>query len=551
MVTSDGPGVRTARPVTYRGAVPDPVPLVLRVLTALAAGLVLQWSFVPGAWWWLAPTGVAALTLSVLGARARRGAALGLLSGVVYFGFTLSWSGIYVGVLPWAALALLQALYLGLTAALIAGIATPWWRRGHHGAALFVTPAAWVLGELLRSTTPYGGFPWARLAFTQVDGPLLAVARYAGAPGVSFTVALLGAAMAQGVLAVQRRQVGRPLAGAVALVIAVPLATMLLPRPTDGPSAPVALVQGNVPRPGLDFNAERRAVLDNHVAGTLAVAQDVAAGRQERPDLVIWPENASDIDPLRNPDAGEVIASAVDAVQVPVLVGAVLSEPEPYLSNASLLYRPGQATPQRYVKQHPVPFAEYIPQRELFRLFSDKVDLVTRDFVAGQRPVAFDIDGADGLSWAAVPTICFEVAYDTLVRDSLLLAQGQPSLIIVQTNNATFGFTDESEQQFAISRLRAVEHGRAVAHVSTVGVSGLIAADGTPGRVTELFTADQVAGRVTLRSEITPSDRIGRAPEIVIGLALVILAVGARRALTADRLEAAALAPSRRDPAGG
>ena len=57
--------------------------------------------------------------------------------------------------------------------------------------------------------------------------------------------------------------------------------------------------------------------------------------------------------------------------------------------------------------------------------------------------------------------------------------RGGARLLVVQTNNATFGYTDESEQQFAISRIRAIEHGRSVVHVSTVGVSGFVAPDGT------------------------------------------------------------------------
>ena len=72
----------------------------------------------------------------------------------------------------------------------------------------------------------------------------------------------------------------------MAALLAVWLAALLLPVPTaaqpDGGPAyrNVALVQGNVPRSGLDFNAQRRAVLDNHVRQTMELAQAVAAGEQ-------------------------------------------------------------------------------------------------------------------------------------------------------------------------------------------------------------------------------------------------------------------------------
>src|SRR5665811_143700 len=165
--------------------------------------------------------------------------------------------------------------------------------------------------------------------------------------------------------------------------VAVMSLPVLVPRPVDGPTARFMAVQGNVPRPGLDFNAERRAVLDNHARETLKAAGEVQAGKQPPPDLVVWPENASDIDPLRNPDAAVVINDAVDAIHAPLILGAVLQGPRPYVSNASLMYLPGQGVTSQYIKQHPVPFAEYIPYRSFFRHFSDKVDLVASDLKAG------------------------------------------------------------------------------------------------------------------------------------------------------------------------
>ena len=269
-------------------------------------------------------------------------------------------------------------------------------------------------------------------------------------------------------------------------------------------------VQGNVPRAGLEFNAERRAVLDNHAAVTRAAAASVAAGTQPRPDLVVWPENSSDIDPLRNADAAAVINTAVTDIGAPLVVGAVLEGPGEHISNVSLLYRPGQGVTQRYVKQHPVPFAEYIPFRSFFRQLSDKVDLVRADMAAGSGSVVFRVPAASGGMVAAGPVICFEVAYDELMRDTV---RAGSNVLLVQTNNATFGYTDESEQQLAISRVRAVEHGRSIVHVSTVGVSALITPDGTAHQRTALFTSALLAGDLPLRTAATVADRVGGWPE--------------------------------------
>jgi apolipoprotein N-acyltransferase len=243
----------------------------------------------------------------------------------------------------------------------------------------------------------------------------------------------------------------------------------------------------------------------------------------------------------------------VAGIGAPVLVGAVLTEPRPYLSNASLFYVPGGGEPARYVKQHPVPFAEYIPYRSFFRNFSDKVDLVTRDFAKGDRPGGFEVPVAGQDPYWVIPTICFEVAYDDLMRDSTLQAGRQDNILAVQTNNATFGYTAESEQQFAISRIRAIEHGRSVVHVSTVGVSGFINPDGTYVDKTSLFTPAAEFGSPVVRSEVTLADRLGPVPEYAAALAAVaLLAIGQWLRRRDARVEAAATDPtgpaeSRRD----
>ena len=516
------------------------MPLLRRLVLALLAAVALCLAFPDAGYWFLAPVGVALLALATRGARAREGALLGLVTGLGFFGYSLSWAGIVVGVVPWLGLTVCQALFLVLLGASTAWLqGRPPRRRGHLDPAErearvrpLVVALAWVAQEALRDRIPYGGFPWVRLAFSQADSPLGRLAAVAGAPGVTFAVALAGgflAAAAYRLVSAERtRGPGRPAGRRALLPLAAALVVgavgLLVPLPVDGSSGKVMAVQGNVARPGLDFNAERRQVLDNHVDATLAAAKQVAAGTRSAPDLVVWPENSSDIDPTRNPDAAARITEAVDAVQVPIVVGSLLEEPYPDVSNVSLLYVPGQGITARYVKQHPVPFAEYIPSRDFFRRFSDKVDLVRSDFAAGDRPVVFSVPAASGGTIVAGPTICFEVAYDDLVRDNVELGA---NLLLVQTNNATFGYTAESTQQLAISRIRAIEHGRSVVHVSTVGVSALITPDGTPHQASTLFSQAVLSGQLPLRTALTVATVLGPWPEYAACGLLVALLIAA------------------------
>ena len=488
----------------------------------------------------MAPIGVALLALATRRASPWQGAILGLVSGLACFLPLLSWSGIYVGALPWIALAVLESCYIALL-----GLACALLQRGPSLAGVgrvrpLVVALAWVAQEALRSATPFGGFPWGRLAFSQADSPLAGLAALGGAPAVTFGVALVGGLLAAGVAELTRGS-GQPgiqhrgmvrsvLSAAPSLVGAIVLVALpvLVPRPTDGPTGRFLAVQGNVPRAGLDFNAERRAVLDNHARATRQVAASVAAGAQPRPDLLVWPENASDVDPTRNPDAAVVIQESVDAINAPLILGALLEEPAPKASNTSLMYLPGEGVTQRYVKQHPVPFAEYMPYRSFFRTFSDKVDLLRTDFAAGKGAGVFRVPAQSGGTIAAGAIICFEVAYDALMRDTV---DHGANVLLVQTNNATFGFTDESVQQLAISRIRAIEHGRSIVHVSTVGVSAMITPDGTAHQRSALFTSATLAADLPLRTDRTVADRLGAWPEYVAcgGLAVMLVLLGWRR----------------------
>ncbi|MEO7058144.1 MAG: apolipoprotein N-acyltransferase [Lapillicoccus sp.] len=506
--------------------------MLRRLLLALLSGACLWLAFPGHDFWVLAPVGVALLAVATRGTSTRRGFLFGFVSGMVSFVLSLSWSGVYVGALPWIALSVSQALFVAALGAACAFLQTG--RDGLVRTRPLVIALAWVAQEALRDRIPYGGFPWVRLAFSQAASPLGRLAALGGAPLVTFGVALSGGLLAAGLVALggavtARRTSPTPPApaqparvGVLATLagVAVALAGVLVPLPTDGTPTQVMAVQGNVPQAGLEFNAQRRAVLDNHVDGTLAGAAAVSAGRTPQPDLVVWPENSSDIDPVRNSDAAAQITRAVAAIKAPVILGALLEEPLPNVSNASLLYLPGEGLVGRYIKQHPVPFAEYIPQRAFFRLFSDKVDLVRADFAAGTTPVVFRVPNAAGGEIIAGPTICFEVAYDDLVRENVTLGA---NLLLVQTNNATFGFTDESVQQLAISRIRAMEHGRSVVHISTVGVSALITPDGTLHQATSLYTRAVLSGQLPLRTARTVATVVGPWPEYAGCLLLLLL----------------------------
>lgn len=515
-----------------------------RAVTAVCAGLLIYASYPPRTWWWLAPVGLAVFWVLLHGRRARAGFGYGLLTGLGFLLPLLFWTGTYVGAHAAIALATLEALFVGGVGAAIAV-------TSRLPGAPVIGACLWVAGEAARARMPFDGFPWGRLAFGQPDGPLLPLVSLGGVAVLSLAVALCGFGLGALIRALfnGRYPIGagarRPTAMiiAAAALVTPPLVASLVPDPAPARRQVVAaVIQGNVPRLGLDFNAQRRAVLDNHVARTVWLAEEVNAGRRARPDLVIWPENSSDIDPYRNTDAANAIAGAAAAIQAPIAVGAVLS-PQPLSDsgpvrrtrNTVIVWQPGQGPGQTYTKRHLQPFGEYIPWRGFVRLFSSDVERVTWEFQAGDEVGVLRM----GPALVGVAT-CYEVAFDYVLNDAVTAGA---QVLAVPTNNATFGLTEMTHQQLAMSRVRAVEHDRAVLVAATSGVSAVIDPDGSVRARTGMFTPDALVETVPIRTTATLATRLGALPEwLIAGAGMVILSL-----LTATRLAQRARGAARED----
>jgi apolipoprotein N-acyltransferase len=508
--------------------------LPVAVLAALGAGVSALLSFPPYDQWWLAPISVAALGAACHRRRFRAGFGLGMLAGIAFFFPLLSWTSTQVGQVPWIALSLLESLYLALLGGALA-FAGRFVDR-HRSLWPVMIAALWTGQEALRDRTPFGGFPWGRLAFSQADSPIGFFAWLAGAPAVTFITAgcggLLLSALWRGWTPADRRGWRHAAVfGAVAAIVAMSgLAVPTTATRPVGEEVTVAVVQGSVPRLGLDFNSQRRAVLDNHVRATVDLAAEVADGRSAQPDVVVWPENSSDIDPVANPDAARRIDQAAKAIGVPIVVGTVQREGDRNL-NVSMVWDPHSGPGFRYVKQHPVPFAEYIPIKPVVRTVAgwiddrmvDGIDRVN-GFVPGEEPGVIPVAG---LTVSGI--ICFEVAYDDLVRESV--TEGA-QILAVQTNNATFD-SSEASQQLAMVQLRSIEHGRAGLMASTVGISAFTEADGTVHDATKFDTQEVIVSSLALGDTTTPATVVGVVPELLaclVALGVLIASLRRRRA---------------------
>ncbi|WP_043268200.1 apolipoprotein N-acyltransferase [Streptomyces sp. CT34] len=498
---------------------------------AVVAGLALGLAFPPYGVWPLSLVAVAALSLLTRGRTARQGAWTGFVFGLPFFLLLLKW----LQVIGWDAvvgLSVAESLFVVLMGAGLALTsrlpAWPVWAA-----------CLWVAQEWARDRLPFGGFPWGRLAFANTGSPFTPLAALGGAPLVTFAVALAGALLAACAVTLWglrgngtvRRAV--PALEAFGLAAAVTLAGLAVPVPTKADdSVDIAVVQGNVQRPGMDFLGRPLQILDNHARATEKLADDIKHHRAKKPDLVIWPENSSDLDPFQYPQAYDRIDAAVKAIGVPVLVGALVDHPTKpgYVFNEGIVWDPGTGPGASYTKQHPVPFGEYVPFRAQLSKIITRFQRVPRDFYPGDHTGLLKVGPA-----RLGDVICFEVAYDEIVHDTV--GAGARALVI-QTNNATYGHTGQPEQQLAMSKLRAVEHGRAVVTAATSGISAVVAPDGTITHQIPEFTQGVVSARIPLRDETTLADRIGAAPEWVLAIVGLLscgtAVVSGRRGRTKD-----------------
>ncbi len=511
-----------------------PLPLWLALVVGALAGPVIDAGFPDRGLWLLAILGAALVFWALVGRGFWSGFLVGLVAGGTFWGTHISWLTAYLGPVPWLGLSGIETVFFAVGAGMIAVVLThgnrQWpsrWRR--LGFVPLIVAGLWTGREAVNAVWPYGGFAWGRLALSQSESPFGSLAAWVGISGLSFLLAWIA------VLALQlMRESTMHLLTRVLIAVAVITVLVAIPNwpaPTQGTTT-IAAVQGNS-NVGLFARFKPGEILNDHVAATMPIL-----GRSV--DMVVWPENAADVDPSHSSQSAAVLDSVSASMNAPLIVGTITQSGDLFF-NSSLEWVAGRGIVDQYDKIHPVPFAEYVPNREFFsRLAPSLIGLVTREYAVGTRSPNLTVGSVN-----AGVLICFDVADDAIVSQSIV---GGAQVILAQTNNADFGHTDESVQQLAIARLRAIETGRTVVNVSTVGTSAIIAPDGATINRLPTFTTGSMIDTVPLSSTRTPASYVGRPVELLVsvvgliglfGLCIEATAQKSRRRSSARRASSA------------
>jgi apolipoprotein N-acyltransferase len=444
-------------------------------------------------------------------ARKRTVMITGMLFGLAFMAPLIWWMnavshGAYIG------LVLAETLFFApIMLALRAVSRLRWWPL--WGAAV------WVLGEWARGRFPWTGFPWGRLSHTSIDTPFESYARLVAMPGSSAVLFVVASLLLIAATASAWRTRGLAVAG----ILALAGVGAVLPTGIAGAEGTreVALVQGDVP--GVFLTWPLGEIFKLHAAETERLAAKIEAGRVPRPDMVLWPENATDTDPYFDEPVKQRIQALSARIGAPILVGGIFDGPTTSTAyNAGVVWT-ADGPGERYVKLKPVPFGEYVPFRHQASAIVDRFARdIPRDMLAGHEPGALRIgDTMIG------DTICYDIAYDDVTRRAV---NGGAQMLVVQTSNAAFTGTSQPEQQWDISRLRAIETGRWVVVPSTNGISGVVDPEGRSIQRAPLHKPATLSQRVTLASGTTPAVKLGAPLEyLLVALGLGGWWLGTRR----------------------
>lgn len=457
----------------------------LRNLSAILFGLLAALSFAPIGFWPAAFVALAGWFWLLVQRGLFNRILISYLFGVSLLLPTQSWTGIYVGNIPWLILCFGQGFLFIIPAFLVH-------KKQRFNQLAFALSL--VVVELLLRTVPFTGFGWSRLGFTQIDSPLSSLYPLGGVVLVTFYIALLSSS--RSVLP-------------IAALVALPLVASFISQPVSiGRPVKIALVQGGVVDLGLDFNSKPQEVFKRHIK------ESVESISPNEVELIIWPENSVDVDIYTNLEVSTSIRKFSNEVATPLLIGAVTqsgSGPQ----NQAILMAPD--IKQIYTKRYLTPFGEYLPVRAISENISDYAKQIN-DFIPGTSGVIFSIKDVQFQT-----LICYELINDSFVKEIT------SDFLVIQTNNATFGDTAQLEQQLNIARVRAAQTSRYISYVSTTGITSFIDHKGRVISKAEKFTSQTLFGEIKKVSGETYAQQYARYLELIAILCLLVIVVVRRR----------------------
>ena len=469
-------------------------------MNAIIAGLLYFLSFPPYDFWYLIFPALYLFYYSLLSSK--KSFLSGFIFGCVAYGVILL--GIQsIGLEAWIPLTFLMGLMYGVFSKLFSYLNTK------SGNNFYVLLAALAVFDLIRAYFPFGGFPWGFPSTVLLTGPIDSplffevplTFRNFGPTGSSLLLQSLPLVIALGVFSKSKpKNYLKDYSIFLLIIFTIFISNYVVNdyqyTQLETSELNITIVQGNSPCPGAKNRCsnERQRIYDSHLAQTQSLEGNF--------DLVVWPESSTGFnnDPGIHSRVQNDISTQALRLDSYFLIGGDRPVQKEYFENYGIfINREGEIVDQ-YLKQHPVPFGEYIP----FRKYLDWIPplaLVPRDMIRGDGQKIFMVNDTK-----ISTVISFEGSFQRYIRNSVL---DGAELVVILTNQASYGESGMSDQFILMSRANAISNERPIVHAAITGKSAFIDHNGKVISKTELFETTTLNEKLEVRQTETPYSKYG------------------------------------------
>ena len=469
-------------------------------MNAIIAGLLYFLSFPPYDFWYLIFPALYLFYYSLLSSK--KSFLSGFIFGCVAYGVILL--GIQsIGLEAWIPLTFLMGLMYGVFSKLFSYLNTK------SGNNFYVLLAALAVFDLIRAYFPFGGFPWGFPSTVLLTGPIDSplffavplIFRNFGPTGSSLLLQSLPLVIALGVFSKSKpKNYLKDYSIFLLIIFTIFILNYVVNdyqyTQLETSELNITIIQGNSPCPGAKNRCsnERQKIYDSHLAQTQSLEGNF--------DLVVWPESSTGFnnDPGVHSRVQNDVSTQALRLDSYFLIGGDRPVQKEYFENYGIfINRKGEVVDQ-YLKQHPVPFGEYIP----FRKYLDWIPplaLVPRDMIRGDGQKIFMVNNTK-----ISTVISFEGSFQRYIRNSVL---DGAELVVILTNQASYGESGMSDQFILMSRANAISNDRPIVHAAITGKSAFIDHNGKVISKTELFETTTLNEKLEVRKTETPYSKYG------------------------------------------
>ena len=480
----------------------------LYLARAFFAGLLIPFGFSPFHLPGITILGIALLFAELQRQTGKQALFTGFIFGLGFFGFGVSW--VYVSIhvyghlnaITSALITFLFVFYLALYPAVAAYLYTKLSVKRSLSISCLLFGACWCLSEYFRSTF-MGGFPWLLLGFGQIDTPLKYLLPVIGIYGVSFLTCLAASFLVISTQATTKNRFTWLVAFVSLLLIPSALKYQQWSTINQKPVS-VGIIQANLSMRDKWDEALFWQLLQKYKKGI-----DQLVGKK---NLIVMPESAIPLPANYVSEFLDKVNKQATHTASSILLGIPQqsADEEGYFYNSIITLGAGKGD---YLKQHLVPFGEFIPGS--FEKLVNWLALPAANLKPGKKNQALIQINDHPIA----TLICYELAYPELLRQQMPLAEW----IVSVSDDGWFGHSLAMYQQLQIAQVLSLLTGRYQVVSNNDGLSSIVDTEGNITASLTAFSSGILEANIYPATGVSPWVYWGDMPIICFSILLILL----------------------------